>query len=411
MEYIDIKYILKCMTKVLWIAVLAGVVCAGAYSVKILFLESQGTVELEEQTEERYSFYNYQGDYLTYPETALEIILPYRFNGDIVRQLTNTNVTLRDYSKRIGELMTDRIKSGSFSNRFYQQLLDQFPELRQDQKAFNVVKLENEMLIAGIDRNSVLWITIRAPLFLREESDYEYTDEQLCTYRDAFYNMIAKEMEDTDMFSDLSVTLYRVQPIVEESVSEQNLIMYKLKDEDDEELTNLRWNGLSPKWLLLFFALGFAEVEGIVFLLAVFNNKVKSVQDFSRNTDVDVLDCFNRDADNPDWSMVAVKTAASLDNTNELMLLCEEERPDWTDGLSKALAAEGKSIQIQVVPTLKLSPAYLRQLIDRKLLLAVVANKTDYKTLRKLSENLRQVHATVIGAVIIDSAPNQKGKA
>ena len=411
MEYIDIKYILKRMTKVLWIAVLAGIVCAGAYSVKILFLESQGTVELEKQTEERYSFYNYQGDYLTYPETAREIILPYRFNGDIVRQLTNTNVTLRDYSKRIGELMTDRIKSGSFSNRFYQQLLDQFPELRQDQKAFNVVKLENEMLIAGIDRNSVLWITIRAPLFLREESDYEYTDEQLCTYRDAFYNMIAKEMEDTDMFSDLSVTLYRVQPIVEESVSEQNLIMYKLKDEDDEELTNLRWNGLSPKWLLLFFALGFAAVEGIVFLLAVFNNKVKSVQDFSRNTDVDVLDCFNRDADNPDWSMVAVKTAASLDNTNELMLLCEEERPDWTDGLSKALAAEGKSIQIQVVPTLKLSPAYLRQLIDRKLLLAVVANKTDYKTLRKLSENLRQVHATVIGAVIIDSAPNQKGKA
>ena len=73
MEYIDIKYILKCMTKVLWIAVLAGVVCAGAYSVKILFLESQGTVELEEQTEERYSFYNYQGDYLTYPETAREI--------------------------------------------------------------------------------------------------------------------------------------------------------------------------------------------------------------------------------------------------------------------------------------------------------------------------------------------------
>ena len=68
-------------------------------------------------------------------------------------------------------------------------------------------------------------------------------------------------------------------------------------------------------------------------------------------------------------------------------------------------------IQIQVVPTLKLSPAYLRQLIDRKLLLAVVANKTDYKTLRKLSENLRQVHATVIGAVIIDSAPKQKGKA
>ena len=408
MEYIDIKYILKRMIKVLWIAALAGFVLAGAYSAKKLLLDNREAADVQEHTEERYSFDNYQGDYLTYPETERVIILPYRFKEDIVSQLTNTNVILADYSRRVGELMRDRIKSGSFSNGFYQRLLDQFPELRKDQKVFNVVKLEDEMLTVGTDRNSVLWITIKAPLFLLEESDCEYTDEQLCAYRDALYDMIEKEMEETEMFSDLSVTLHRVQPIVEESVSEQNLIMYNL--EDDEILTKSNLHGLSRKRLVLFFALGFAAVEGIVFLFAVFNNKVKSVQDFTRNTDVEVLDCFTCDENNPDWSLVAVKTAASLDNKDELTILCEGEKPDWDAGLSKALTITGKDIAVNVMPTFELKPENLMQLTGRKLLLTVEENKSDYGTLRKLSDNLRQVHAVVIGAVVIERKKRDPNK-
>lgn len=408
MEYIDIKYILKRMIKVLWIAALAGFVLAGAYSAKKLLLDNRGAADVQEHTEERYSFENYQGDYLTYPETERVIILPYRFKEDIVSQLTNTNVILADYSRRVGELMADRIKSGSFSNGFYQHLLNQFPELRKDQKVFNILKLEDEMLTVGTDRNSVLWITIKAPLFLLEESDCEYTDEQLCAYRDALYDMIAKEMEETEMFSDLSVTLHRVQPTVEESVSEQNLIMNNL--EDEEILTKSNLHGLSRKRLVLFFALGFAAVEGIVFLFAVFNNKVKSVQDFTRNTDVEVLDCITCDENNPDWSLVAVKTAASLDNKDELTILCEGEKPDWDAGLSKALTITGKDIAVNVMPTFELKPENLMQLTGRKLLLTVEENKSDYGTLRKLSDNLRQVHAVVIGAVVIERKKRDPNK-
>lgn len=74
MEYIDIKYTLKRMIKVLWIAALAGFVLAGVYSAKKLLLDNRAAADVQEHTEERYSFDNYQGDYLTYPETEREII-------------------------------------------------------------------------------------------------------------------------------------------------------------------------------------------------------------------------------------------------------------------------------------------------------------------------------------------------
>ena len=400
MQYIDIKYILKRMVQALWIAVLAGFAFTGAYAIKNIYENRNDNIlDVDEITRRRYTFDYYEGDYLLFPEASREIVLPYRFDEDIVSQLTYSNVKLKDYSGYVGDLMVCRIKSGSFTNKFYQRLLDQFPELRKDQKVFNILKFEDEMLSVFIDNSSVLWISIKAPLFLLTESNYEYTPGQYCAYRDALYEMIAEEMEDTEMFSDLSVTLNRVEPAVEESVSEQNLVMKYLKNDTDWRTNS---HDLSRKRLVLLFAAGAALAEGIVFLFAVLNKKVKNSEDFKRNTDLEVLDSFSGKTD-PDWSIAAVKAAASLENEDKLTVLCEEEKIGWEEALNKALEATEKRIQVRVLHTFKPSPEDLRQMTNAKLLLVVEENVTDYKTLRMLSESLRQIHAVAIGAIVLEN--------
>lgn len=400
MEYIDLNYIVKRMAKMLWLAVIVGLVAAGAYGAKTM-LSGTNVRELTEKEEhdERYYFDNYQGDYLLYPETSRLIIFQYRFDNDILAQLTQSTIKPVDYSRWVGELMAERLKSGSFSNGFYQRLLDRFPELRADQKAFNILQVEDNMLSYSVDRSSVLWIVVKAPLFLLEDSSNEYTDQQLCAYRDALYDMLAEEMEQTELFSDLSITLHRVSPVTENSVSEQNLVEYYLHEGKSK---HTQQTGNTVKKLVLCMFLGMAMVEGVVFLLAVFNGKVKNKEDFSRNTDVEVLDTFRTD-EQPDWTLTAVKAAAALESGEGLTVLGEAGEDGWQSGLTAALEQVGCNGKVTLLSTFTPTPEQLHQLADTKLLLTVSQHETSYKTLKALAENLRQVHATVIGAVLVEN--------
>ena len=416
MTCIDVTYILKRMLRMLWLAVIVGVLLAGAYFAKNMISSKAVTQEAgsmkAEDKDERYTFEAYQGDYLSYPETDRYLLIPYRFTNDIVSQITDSTIHLNDYSGDIGVLMVERLQTGSFSQGAYRRLLDQFPELKQDQKVFNIFVLENEMLEPHVDKQAALWIAIKAPLSLRELSSYEYTDEQLCAYRDALYGYVGETLENSEIFSDLSVTLHRAESIVEDSASEQFLIVNKLKDatEDEENNENNENNENgdvevsdsknSIKNLLLYFILGAVAVEGVVFLLAVMNDTVKGKKDFERNTDVEVLDEIETGTDKPDFSKIAVKVGAALQDGETLILLSETPCEDWCSGLQSALETLGRDVKVIALSTNSLSWDELLQLTNAKALIAVQTNKTNYKMLRNLSAELRQVHTDVIGAVL-----------
>lgn len=155
------------------------------------------------------------------------------------------------------------------------------------------------------------------------------------------------------------------------------------------------------KKILLFFALGFLLVEGIVFLIAIFNDTVKSPRDLTQNTDLEVLD-DSRAGREHDWTALLVKIKANATNEDQLVVLRDAavSGREWINQTKQMMAENGGGESLLEITGLELSAEQLEMLTNRKVLLAVKQEKTNYKTLRKLSDDLNQIHADVIGAVV-----------
>ena len=158
---------------------------------------------------------------------------------------------------------------------------------------------------------------------------------------------------------------------------------------------------VSLKKLLLFFALGFLVAEGVVFLIAIFNDTVKSSRDLTENTDLAVLDC-SRSGQEHDWTALTVKIRANITNEDQLVVLRDADVSgrEWIDQIKEILAENGSNESLPEITGLELSAEKLETLTNKKVLLAVKQEKTTYKTLRKLSDDLNQIHADVIGAIV-----------
>lgn len=392
METVSVKYIAKQMLKYLWIAVLAGAVLAAAY----VFLATKTETAAETDRVKRLT--NYDGDYLSHPETKRYAIYRLVWEKDVVSQLTDAKWKIVDYSKELLSYIYQRLTSRAFSHMWYQELCKQFPEIKADQKRFSVSVIEKEMLGTGIEHCANLWIMIKAPLSLKEDEKPGYTDEQLCAYRDALYALVTETVESGALTDDLSVDLQRVEPLVEDSVSEQGYVTGTLEDDAEDQ------RSISKKKILLVFILGMVLVEGGIFLAALFDDRVKSGRELEANTNLTLLQVVGK---NDTWTETALRL--QLGNTwgKQYVLLGvgldEEELHKSAMGLNAALDSVNGQ---EYLPAVSISVSendfsWVLKLKGHPVIIAVRQLKSTYKALLFAAKYMQLLSDEICGAVLL----------
>lgn len=335
MESVSVKFIAKQLWKYLWLAVLVGIIFAAGFffiskadadSVSAETEPEEAIIEAESEEPKTYSDYN--GDYLSQPETKRFAVYHLKWESDPVLSLTDTTWKLGDFSWEVIDYIKQRLTSGAFSHEWYQAMCRQFPEIKKNQKAFNVLIVEQEMLSVGVDHRANLWIDVRAPLSLNSTEEV-YTEKQLCAYRDCLYRLVAATVDSGVLTDDLAVSLERVNPVVEDSLSKQVYVVNNLNEKELAEVpiapqadtaeTNVDKKPLAIKKIILAFSLGVLLVEILVLIIALQDDKVHTCEEILQGSKATVLGVVQKRE--PDCREAALKLAIKANKSSKYVLV------------------------------------------------------------------------------------------
>ena len=389
MNRIDMQYVIHRMIKALWIAVLAGIIAAGGIWAKTKLDSGSNAGKTKSRIPESTAGFS---DYLADQDSQRFIFLTFRLKENenntqaIAVNSSSDSNKLADY----GNTIIQRLLSNQSIYALCKTLGEELPDVNKIQ-GNNLSGMLRETILPSLDHQSAVQIIIS----LRDIKNTEMTEEALCQYRDKVYETVSAYVDSGELFDDLPVRVVRAEKEVEDNATMEDRKIYRLEDSTTTS------GQVSLKKMLLFFGLGFLAAEGIVFLIAIFNNTVKSSRDLTENTDLDVLD-YSTAGQEHDWTALTVKIRANITNENQLVVLRDAavSRRDWIDKTKEMMAENGGREPLLEMTGLELTAEKLEALTNKKVLLAVKQEKTNYKTLRKLSDNLNQIHADVIGAII-----------
>ena len=388
MEYISLRYVVRKMTKCIWLAVVVALIFAAGYVI---------SVKMNSKTNEPADVV-LETSYLEDPVTRRYLIYRMYWEENPLSFLPNSNMSLTGNSENVVNYIRGRLVSGASSYQWHQALCRQYPEIHENMREFGISIIEKEMLIVGVDHNSILWIDINSPLSLKDKNSI-FTDEKLCAYRDRLRSLVAETIESGALTQDLPVRLERVRE-AEDAASEHN---YLQKTAEDEMKGSAGKNAFSKKKAVLFALLGGLFVEGVVFLLAIMNNTVKDAENLKQNSDLDVLGVISKKANPEEWKTIAAKLLVIAGSEDTVYVIADSGSNAETKAaqLQQACIKLGKESP-RLIGTVNWNDKANAMLMiaNAKALIFVKQYKTDYKTLREMAECFRQIHAQVIGAVV-----------
>ena len=420
MESVSVKFIAKQLLKYLWLAVLVGILFAAGFFLKNKADSDSVPVEtepaetiVETETKEAKTFADYRGDYLSHPETRRYAVYHLIWESDPVLQLADTTWKLGDFSWEVIDYIKQRLTSGAFSHEWYQTMCKQFPEIIKNQKDFNVLIIEQEMLSVSVDHRANLWIEVRAPLSLNSTEEV-YTEKQLCAYRDCLYRLVAATVDSGVLTDDLAVSLERVNPVVEDSLSEQVYVVYSLSESKPAGATGelqVNRTEIEPnkhptaKKLILAFSLGVLLVEGLVLIVALQDKRVHSCEEILQGSKATVLGVVQKG--DPDCREAALKLAIKANNPSKYVLVpAGEPCTDYekialqlTSDLNKVLHACGEGSEetqankpvVELLPSYELWAPELMKYQGAQAILLVELGETKHSDIRAKEQYLDQI--------------------
>lgn len=243
------KLVMKDSLRYLWIAVLAAVVVAAFYALpKIMPLrenhsENAGTEGVVQEKEA------YRGNWESYPEAHQFVICSLEIQPDLMsaEERSDPAASLKSY----GRLAQQYFLSFGQMQTIYSSLVRQFDGLFP---RFSRDDMESEMISVYLADSFTLFMSVDAPLSLRDADNPSFSDEDLCGMRDHVFSLLAQSVEESDYLSSLPVRLNRISRETEKSLSEMDLIREMFTEDMDEQDSQ----GLSLKKTLLFAFFGFA---------------------------------------------------------------------------------------------------------------------------------------------------------
>lgn len=387
-RYIEKKFVVAKMKHWFVVSIAVGLILSAVYcfcyNIKYLKLFS------DTQYDERLLVSNYNGNYLSYPETTRCAIWDIRVKKDVMDEISkNPAFDYQDYLHKYGDILVERLNSLWSREALYETIKEEsiFGEFD-----FSPFEINDVFGGAFLYSAQTLGINVTAPFAY--QSTLELSSEQMVFARDTVFDIYTALLDDDTYYADLPIYLIRKSSQIEEGLSEQMLVYEVLKEIDWTQGT-IQF----PKKRLFFcFVLGMMAVEMIVFLLAVRDDRVKSVKELKSRTDLVMIDVTNE---------VEMDAYCNEGNNQE-----SGERKDVAYLYNRNLSAEltekilsymekkyaFRDVTVFSTDTLLKTPKALVE--GDRIIIPITMMKTTYHELAEIAEELNQysieVHAIVL---------------
>ena len=415
---ISTKYLLRTMLRWAWLALLAGAILAGGfYALKggrTPAPELSGTDAVEPDA----------------PAPELDVSLDrfslYQPDLSGWRDAETQAVGVNEYAASVAAFAAARFQTDASYWRCYDAVLRHYPDL--DDRVFTSDVMRGMITVWQYNYDVVLKVTppaipadqlsgYAAAMGLNPENadPSALTAQVCCTLRDAVWQAMQQWMDDPAALADAGIVLRRAPSAFEEMMAEQSTLK---PDEASFAVKQGVLNGgaegagdgaphIGKKTLALLFLIGFALVEAVVALIALFDPRVKDETDLAANTDLPILQTV------PDASAALTETALCLSGSAPVLLGVGVE-PDALSALAEKLDAAlkqiGRPAEEKTHAVAAASDAeWLAALEGKPVVLAVQTLGTTYDALRAASRHLAHVRADVRGAVLLEKRKHTKG--
>lgn len=279
-RYIERAFVISKMKRWLAAAIAVGLMLSAAYC---LYFNMKYTDAFQNVTyDERLLVSNYNGDYLAYPETIRCAVWDIRVKEDVMADLSrDPEFVYKTYLHQYGDILVERLNSLWSSQAMYEEIRDD-PVIAAS--GLSPYEWNDAFGGAFLYSEQTLGINVTAPLAYQETLGL--SNEEMVATRDRVFAAYTALLDDAACYDDLPIELYRKSSRMEDHLSEMKLVREVLQAEAPAP------GGLQfPKKRMLFCAvLGMALVEMIAFLLAVRDDRVKSVKELRHRTDLVMID-------------------------------------------------------------------------------------------------------------------------
>lgn len=282
-RYIEKSFVIRKMKRWLAASIVVGLMFSVAYC--LYFNMKHSSFFWNAGVDDRLLVSNYNGDYLSYPETTRCAIWDIEVKEEVMNELSrNPAFIYKNYLHQYGDVLVERLNSLWSRQAVYDSIRD---DSKIGTYGLSSYELNDVFGGAFLYSEQTLGINVTAPFAYQAMVDLSH--EELVYIRDKVFAAYTALLDDAVYYDDLPIKLIRKDSKIEEKLSEQKLIREVMQAGVSENNSIL-----FPKKRMLFcFALGAAFVEMIAFLLAVRDDRVKSVKELEHRTDLGAIDVTN----------------------------------------------------------------------------------------------------------------------
>ena len=389
-RYIEKDFVFKKMVRWLAASVAMGLILSAAYwwyfNMKYSDLSQQYV-----EPDERLLISNYDGNYMSYPETTRCAVWEIKVKEDIMDDLSrDPSFNYKNYLHQYGDALVARLNSLWGRQTVYEGIKDD-PEIG----IYDISPYDINNIYGGafLHSENTLGINVTAPLSY--QVTYGLSNKELVYIRDKVFDVYTALLDDDTYYADLPIELVRQSSQIGDSLSERKLIREVLQEPAPAVNNSFQF---PKKRLLICFALGFVFVESIVFLFAARNDHVKSVQELTHRTDLVLLDVVSKAEmdsfyqEHHGQCNSEYKGSAYLYNS-----FCSEELT------AKVLTFIREKYALKNVEVIEKGASILPQEVPDggcRLIIPVTLMKTTYNDLEKIAEEINPCGMEVQAVVI-----------
>lgn len=278
--YIEKAFIIRKMKRWLAAAIAVALMLSAAYC---LYFNMKYTNAFQNVTyDERLLISNYNGDYLSYPETIRCAVWNIKVKENIMTDLSrNLAFNYKTYLHQYGAILVERLNS-LWSRQVIYEGIRNDPVIAES--GLSPYELNDVFGGAFLYSEQTLGINVTAPITY--QAMLGLSNEEMVSIRDKVFALYTALLDDTTCYDDLPIKLVRENKRLEENLSELKLVRETLQ----AEVSTGGTIQFPKKRMFFCFVLGMASVEVIAFLLAAHDDRVKSVKELKYYTDLVKID-------------------------------------------------------------------------------------------------------------------------
>ena len=357
-----LKYGIKESLKWIWIAFIAGAICAG-------FLWQKNSGENDK---------TYSGGWDTYPEAHRYALYTSEIKPEIFLS-GETQLNLFSVLNSYNELIKQHIMSIQNKQYLYQLFIKRFPQVYP---AYKVDKFEEEMIGVYWNNTTELVVYTNSPKIFDSS---KFSNELLCEMRDYVSAKLVELVENDEYIKTFPIQLKRAAIEEESTLSEQLLIaeVFKVRE------------GTSIKKMLAAFAVTSVFVYLVIVLMILANGKIKTAEELEQMTNLKVFDELTRLK--YDEAIKIIRTKLKPFDSDDTVYLISDNSSSAEEA---SKIAEDLDEQVKTVQW-KEEEGIIQVLKNHICFLLIKQNRTRKKDLRFLARELSQINARCAGSIVV----------